>query len=67
MDIRKEKEIYHPMYVAELDNGVVLLVYEDYALGSDGKKYYHIGKEDAYGDLYTVGWSCEADRETILK
>ena len=67
MHIYKETEILNPMFVAKLDNGVTLLVFENYALGCDGKIYYHIGKEDAEGDLITVGWSCEADKETIIE
>ena len=67
MHIYKETEILNPMFVAKLDSGVTLIVFEDYALGSDGKIYYHIGREDAEGDLITVGWSCDVDREMIIE
>lgn len=67
MHIYKETEILNPMFVAKLDSGVTLLVFEKYALGSDGKIYYHIGREDAEGDLITVGWSCEVDSEMIIE
>ena len=67
MHIYKETEILNPMFVAKLDSGISLLVFEDYALGSDGKIYYHIGREDAEGDLITVGWSCDVDSEMIIE
>lgn len=67
MHIYKETEILNPMFVAKLDSGISLLVFEDYALGSDGKIYYHIGREDDEGDLVTIGWSCEVDREMIIE
>ena len=66
MLIHKETEILNPMFVAKLDNGVTLLVFDGYALGSDGKIYYHIGQEDEEGILQTVGWSCDVDSETII-
>lgn len=66
MHIHKETEIFNPMFVARLDNGITLLVFDGYALGSDSKRYYHIGKEDAEGILQTVGWSCEVDGEMVI-
>ena len=66
MLIHKETEILNPMFVAKLDNGVTLLVFDGYALGSDGKTYYHIGREDEEGDLLTVGWSCDVDGEKVI-
>lgn len=66
MLIHKETEILNPMFVAKLDNGVTLLVFDGYSLGSDGKTYYHIGQEDEEGILQTVGWSCDVDSETII-
>ena len=66
MNIHKEIETLKPMFVAKLDNDVILLVFDGYALGSDGKTYYHIGREDEEGDLLTVGWSCDVDSETII-
>ncbi len=67
MRVYKEKEILNPLFVTKLDNDVTLLVFDSYALGSDGKTYYHIGREDDEGDLVTVGWSCEVDREMIIE
>ena len=66
MNIHKETETLKPMFVAKLDNDVTLLVFDGYALGSDEKTYYHIGREDEEGDLLTVGWSCDVDSETII-
>ena len=66
MNIHKETETLKPMFVAKLDNDVTLLVFDGYALGSDEKTYYHIGREDEEGDLLTVGWSCDVDCETII-
>lgn len=66
MLIHKETEILNPMFVAKLDNGVTLLVFDGYALGSDDKTYYHIGQEDEEGILQTVGWSCEVDSEKVI-
>ena len=58
MEIYTETNIINPMYIATLDNGVTLFVFDGYATGSDGKTYHHIGKE-VDGDMVTVGWSCE--------
>ncbi len=51
----------------KLDNNVTLLVFDGFAIGSDGKKYYHICKEDETGDLITVGWSCDIKNASIMK
>ncbi|MGN1194259.1 MAG: hypothetical protein ACI4SB_02120 [Acutalibacteraceae bacterium] len=59
MTIYKQLETKNPLYIATLDNGVTVQVYGDYALGDDGKTYYHVGKEDENGLLVTVGWSCD--------
>ena len=59
MAIHRQLETKNPLYVATLDNGVTVQVYGNYALGDDGKTYYHVGKEDTHGDLVTVGWSCD--------
>ncbi|MBR2892286.1 MAG: hypothetical protein IKB94_00380 [Clostridia bacterium] len=67
MNIHKPIEALKPIAVFKLDNGVILLVFDGYALGSDGKTYYHIGREDEEGDLLTVGWSCEVSEPTIIK
>ena len=67
MNIFKQKDIKYPCYAAMLENGVDIVVYGDYATGSDGKTYFHIGKEDEEGVLQTVGWSCEVDKAVILE
>ena len=67
MNINQEVENIKPIAVLKLDNGVTLLVFDGYALGSDGKTYYHIGREDEEGDLLTVGWSCEVSVPTIIE
>lgn len=67
MNIHKPIEALKPIAVFKLDNGVILLVFDGYALGSDGKTYYHIGREDEEGDQLTVGWSCEVSEPTIIK
>lgn len=67
MTLYKETEIFYPLYVAKLENGVTIEVYGDSAKGSDGKTYYHVGKEDQQGDMYTLGWTCDSDKATILK
>lgn len=54
------------LYSAILENGVHIDVYGDYAIGDDGKKYYHVGFEDETGVLETIGWSCEVDGTVIL-
>ena len=63
----KETEILHPLYAARLENKVVINVYGDRAEGSDGKTYYHIGREDSDGILRTVGWSCEIQKAIIIE
>lgn len=67
MNINQEVENIKPIAVFKLDNGVTLLVFDGYALGSDGKTYYHIGREDEDGDLLTVGWSCEVSEPAIIE
>lgn len=68
MQILKEVEAEETkiLYVATLENGVHLDVYGDYAIGDDGKKYYHVGFEDETGVLETLGWSCEADSLVVM-
>ncbi len=66
MNIHKAIETLRPVAVFKLDNGVTLLVFDGYALGSDGKTYYHVGMEDEDGDLLTAGWSCEIDKAVVI-
>ena len=66
MKICKETKTNNPLYCAELDNGVKINVYGNYAKGSDGKTYYHVGKEDADGVLQTAGWSSDVKQAVIV-
>ena len=59
MTVHKQLQLMHPLYIAKLDNGVTIQIYGDYALGDDGKTYYHVGCEDSDGIMQTVGWSSE--------
>lgn len=61
-----ETEEVQILYTATLENGVRLEVYGDYAIGDDGKTYYHVGFEDEEGILQTLGWSCEADSLVVM-
>ncbi|MEE1320809.1 MAG: hypothetical protein UHM85_04655 [Acutalibacteraceae bacterium] len=54
--IFKETKIRHPLYVATLDNGVTLCVYDGYAEGSDGKVYICVEQETDEGEYEVVGW-----------
>lgn len=67
MNIYRETEIFHPLYVARLENGVIIEVYGDRARGNDGRTYYHVGREDRHGDLHTVGWTADTSRAVTLK
>lgn len=65
MTFQKQKEIIDIIYAAKLDNGVIINVFGNYAVGNDGKIYYHIGREKD-GILKTIGWSCDIDKAVIL-
>ena len=67
MNINQEVENIKTIAIFKLDNGVTLLVFDGYALGSDGKTYYHIGREDEEGVLLTVGWSCDVNEPIIIE
>lgn len=76
MDYLKQTDSYEPFYAVKLENGVILLVFGDYALGSDGKTYYSITKVDTvfdeeYGfddEEYSIlGWSSEIDEPRIIE
>ncbi len=67
MNVHKQIEALNPEAVIKLDNGVTLLVFKGYALGSDKKTYYHIGREDEDGDLITLGWSSDVNSHTIIE
>lgn len=68
MKIFKEVETQEVkiLYTATLENEVHIDVYGDYALGSDGKTYYHVGFEDEEGVLRTTGWSCDIEGAVIV-
>lgn len=65
MTVLKEKDISHPLYAATLENGIKLTVYGDYATGSDGKTYYHVG-EEIDDVLQTIGWSSDINKAVIF-
>lgn len=64
--IHKEVEqVEEPIYRAKLENGVIIDVYDGYAIGSDNKTYYFVGRE-VDGDLEHIGWSSEIDGALML-
>lgn len=75
MEIYKPTDSYDPLYALKLENGVMLIVFGDYALGSDGKTYYSITKvETVYDEEYDfddeeyidLGWSADIDEPQII-
>ncbi|MBR2877174.1 MAG: hypothetical protein IKC01_08545 [Clostridia bacterium] len=66
MRVYSQEIIETPLYRARLENNVIINVFGNYAEGSDGKTYYHIGKEDENGVLQTIGWSCDVDHAIEL-
>lgn len=54
--IYKEIDIKKPLYIATLDNGVTLHVYDGYGTGSDGRVYYPMVKELPDDECEVVGW-----------
>ena len=69
MEILKEISFEEYPYIAEaeLENGVKLMVRENFtADGSDGKTYYNVFEDD--GDmLIPIGWSTEKQEEYYSK
>lgn len=59
MSIYKETDIKHPLFVATLENGVTLLVYDGYAEGSDGKIYKPVIRDIDDDEIEVVGWSLD--------
>ena len=56
MKIYKEIEIKNPLYIAGLDNGIKLFVYDGYGEGSDGCIYKPMTEEKGEGECEVVGW-----------
>lgn len=56
MKIYKEKEVKNPLFVAVLDNGVIVFVFDGYAAGSDGKIYKPVVEEIDNEEIKVVGW-----------
>ena len=56
MKIYKEKEVKNPLFVAVLDNGVIVFVFDGYAEGSDGKIYKPVVEEIDNDEIEVVGW-----------
>ena len=55
----KEVEISNPLYIAKIENGVVLYVYDGYAEGDDGKIYKPVMQETVDDECELVGWVCQ--------
>ncbi|MCM1544916.1 MAG: hypothetical protein NC110_06410 [Ruminococcus sp.] len=66
MEMNKEIKRTNPLYLAELDSGVKIAVYGDYAIGDDSRTYYHVGCEQDGDMLVTLGWSCKADEAVVV-
>lgn len=56
MKIYKEKEVKNPLFVAVLDNGVIVFVFDGYSEGSDGKIYKPVVEEIDNEEIKVVGW-----------
>lgn len=56
MIIYKETEVKNPLYIVKLNNGVMLYVYENHAIGSDGKSYRCVEEEVAEDEYRIIGW-----------
>ena len=59
MKIYKESNFKNPLYVATLDNGVEILVFDGYAEGSDGKIYKPVINEIDDDEIEMMGWRIE--------
>lgn len=57
----KETEQFNPLYVAKLENGVVLFVYDGYAKGSDGRLYKPVIVEDEDEECEVIGWEPQTE------
>ncbi len=57
-EVHQEVERKHPLYVAVLDNGVTLLIFDGYAEGSDGKIYKCVDEEYEEDEWRIIGWRC---------
>lgn len=56
MVIYKELEVFEPLYVVKLENGVMVYVYENHAVGSDGKAYRCVEEKNSEDEYRIVGW-----------
>ena len=56
MKVYKEIEIKNPLYIASIDNGVTIFVYDGYAEGSDGRVYKPVIEKIGDGECEVVGW-----------
>ena len=60
MGMLKETEIIKPLYIARIENGTIIFVYDGYAEGDDGRRYRPVLGEDEYGECELLGWeACE--------
>lgn len=76
MEIIKQTDVHTPLSAVTLENGVMLLIFCDYALGSDGRKYYEVCKvKTFYDEVYdfedeeyiTLGWSADVDAHVVIR
>ena len=65
MKFLKEIERNEPLYCAKLENNVTINVYHGYAIGSDSKTYYFVGRENS-GHTEHLGWSSEINAPFML-
>lgn len=56
MKVYKEIEIKNPLYIASIDNGVTIFVYDGYAEGSDGRVYKPVVEDKGEEECEVVGW-----------
>lgn len=76
MEIIKQTDLITPLGVAKLENGTYVFIYDGYAVGSDGKKYYSVTKvvpfyDEEFGfedeEYINVGWSSELEENIVIK
>lgn len=61
MKIYKETEIKHPLYIALLDNGATLFVYDGYAEDTEGRTYLPVTEEINEDEAEVIGWREKTD------
>lgn len=75
MTVNEVADSYDSLYTLKLENGVMLAVFGDSALGSDGKTYYSVTKvKTFYDEVYDfedeeyidMGWSADVDEPQMI-